>query len=259
MIKAVFFDIDGTLVSFKTHRMPSSTVDALDRLRARGIRIFVASGRPRSLIDNLGDYPFDGYVTCNGSLVEVGDETVYCRPLALETAIRVVDVLEAQGRTALVFQEKGTLMNFLDDRAPVVGPVIQMPMPPVGDVRAAVRARKTCQISCYVTVGEEEVWGFSRMPGVAFQRWHPMILDLTADGVAKGIGAQAAIDRLGIRREEAMSFGDGGNDKDLLRWAGIGIAMGNAKDDVKAVADEVTEDVDSDGLARALARHGLLG
>ena len=66
MIKAVFFDIDGTLVSFKTHRVPDSTKRAIAILRAKGIRVFIASGRQLLAINNLEDLQFDGYVTLNG-------------------------------------------------------------------------------------------------------------------------------------------------------------------------------------------------
>ena len=53
-IKAIFFDIDGTLVSFKTHRIPQSTLDAVAALRSRGIKVYIATGRPVPFIDNLG-------------------------------------------------------------------------------------------------------------------------------------------------------------------------------------------------------------
>ena len=67
MVKAIFFDIDGTLVSFETHKIPASTHEALKALRDKGIKIFIATGRPQCLINNLGDLEFDGYITVNGS------------------------------------------------------------------------------------------------------------------------------------------------------------------------------------------------
>ena len=67
MVKAIFFDIDGTLVSFETHKIPASTQEALKALRDKGIKIFIATGRPQCLINNLGDLEFDGYITVNGS------------------------------------------------------------------------------------------------------------------------------------------------------------------------------------------------
>ena len=64
MIKAIFFDIDGTLVSFKTHTIPQSTQNALKQLREKGIKIFIATGRPKVLmLEAVGDFPFDGYST----------------------------------------------------------------------------------------------------------------------------------------------------------------------------------------------------
>ena len=67
MVKAIFFDIDGTLVSFETHKIPASTQEALKALRDKGIKIFIATGRPQCLINNLSDLEFDGYITVNGS------------------------------------------------------------------------------------------------------------------------------------------------------------------------------------------------
>ena len=63
MIMTVFFDIVGTLVSFKTHKLPDSTVRALDLLREKGIKVFLATGRQLHTINSLGTQEFDGYVT----------------------------------------------------------------------------------------------------------------------------------------------------------------------------------------------------
>ena len=65
-IKAIFFDIDGTLVSFKTHQVPQETKDAIKRLRENGIKVFVATGRMLKMVDVLNDIEFDGYITYNG-------------------------------------------------------------------------------------------------------------------------------------------------------------------------------------------------
>mgnify|MGYP000665353819 CR=1 FL=1 len=71
MIKALFFDIDGTLVSFKTHQIPVSTIEALEAAKAKGIQIFISTGRPRIIINNLAALQerklIDGYITMNGA------------------------------------------------------------------------------------------------------------------------------------------------------------------------------------------------
>ena len=101
MIKALFFDIDGTLVSFRTHTIPASTIEALTAAKARGLKIFIATGRPPVLITNLGQleelHLIDGFVSMNGAYCFVGSEVIYKSPIppadvqtlagAIETAI----------------------------------------------------------------------------------------------------------------------------------------------------------------------------
>ena len=68
-IKALFFDIDGTLVSFKSHRIPQSTVDALEQAKKNGVEVYISTGRPKQIINNLGqiEHLIDGYITANGA------------------------------------------------------------------------------------------------------------------------------------------------------------------------------------------------
>ena len=96
MVKAIFFDIDGTLVSFETHKIPASTQEALKTLRDKGIKIFIATGRPQCLINNLGDLEFDGYITVNGSYCfTAGHQPIYkgCIPQLFNRNIRYLSFL----------------------------------------------------------------------------------------------------------------------------------------------------------------------
>ena len=85
-------------------------------------------------------------------------------------------------------------------------------------------------------------------------RWHPAFVDVTARGNTKQRGIDEIIRHFGIRLEDTIAFGDGGNDISMLRHAGIGIAMGNARDEVKAAARYVTDTVDEDGIAKAIQK-----
>ena len=73
MIKAIFFDIDGTLVSFKTHTIPQSTIDAVSEVRKKGIKVFIATGRPMPFINNLGTLEYDGIMAVNGASFTTAD------------------------------------------------------------------------------------------------------------------------------------------------------------------------------------------
>ena len=68
MVKYLFFDIDGTLVSFNTHKIPQSTVDALTQAKANGVKVYISTGRPMLFINNLGqiEHLIDGYITTTG-------------------------------------------------------------------------------------------------------------------------------------------------------------------------------------------------
>ena len=97
-----------------------------------------------------------------------------------------------------------------------------------------------------------------QMPQSEFGRWYPTFVDITAKGNTKQNGIDEFIKHFGFKLEETMAFGDGGNDIGMLRHAGIGIAMGNAKDDVKASADYVTDSVDEDGIFNAMKHFGII-
>ena len=104
MIKALFFDIDGTLVSFRTHAIPASTVAALEQAKKAGVKIFIATGRPIAIIDNLGaiEHLIDGYVTTNGAFSFVGKEVVACNPIPAED-VRIMARLSDEMHFACVY------------------------------------------------------------------------------------------------------------------------------------------------------------
>ena len=96
------------------------------------------------------------------------------------------------------------------------------------------------------------------MPDCFVTRWCDVFCDIVPSNSSKPAGIRAALEHYGLRQEETIAFGDGGNDIPIIEYAGIGVAMGNATDDVKAAADYVTDTVDEDGVVTALQRFGVL-
>ena len=103
---------------------------------------------------------------------------------------------------------------------------------------------------------EQEVRPF--LPNCEIGRWHPAFVDVSALGCNKQLGIDLMCRHFGIDVTDTMAIGDGGNDIPMLRHAGIGVAMGNANETVKAEADYVTDTVDQDGIAKALQHFGLV-
>ena len=113
------------------------------------------------------------------------------------------------------------------------------------------------QLTPFINAEEEQIIQ-PAVPHCEMGRWHPAFVDVTAKGNTKQNGIDQIIRHFGIKLEETMAFGDGGNDISMLRHAGIGVAMGNANDNVKAVADYVTTSVDEDGIAHALEQFKII-
>ena len=82
MIQAIFFDVDGTLVSFRTHTIPPSALEALHALRAKGIKLFLATGRHQAMLRSVQElFPFDGCVTLSGQYCFVGSRVLRSSPM----------------------------------------------------------------------------------------------------------------------------------------------------------------------------------
>ena len=96
------------------------------------------------------------------------------------------------------------------------------------------------------------------MPHFVSMRWHPLFTEEISSGVSNSIGIYNVLDKERITLDEAMAFGDGGNDLSMVKHVPFGIAMGNACEELKAVANYVTDDVDHDGIAKALLHYGLI-
>ena len=262
MIKALFLDIDGTLVSFNTHRVPPSTIAALEQAKARGVRIFIATGRTTLLINNLCELQernlIDGYVTLNGSYCIIGKQVVYKGAIPTGDVRAMLDFCTGRQRPCIVVAEHNLCVC---NHQPIVDKLfhdfLKVDYLPRRTVDEALQMGDIFQLTPFIDE-EQEREIMSRLPGCESGRWYPAFTDVTARGNNKQKGIDEIIRPLGIRVDETMAFGDGGNDIPMLRHAGIGVAMGNAADEVKAAAKYVTTSVDEDGISKALQHFGIL-
>lgn len=258
MIKAIFFDIDGTLISFNTHTVPDSTIEAIRKAREKGILVFAATGRQLSAINGLDGIVLDGYITLNGAYcADKRKRTIFKQSIPSSSIDSIVSYFENVRSLPCVFVEEDRMcVNEVDDRVLYLYKLLRSKGLPVMNVDY-FRQREIFQLTAFVT--EEETPEFMRhLPGCADMRWHPDFTDIIASGIDKSVGIDKICAHYGLSLSDTMAFGDGGNDIPMIGHAGIGVAMGNASDRIKQSADFVTDSVDDDGVMRALIHYGVI-
>lgn len=183
MVKAAFFDIDGTLVSHREGGVPESTRLALEEIREKD-RMYI---------------------------------------------------------------------NYVNSHVRRVQKAISSPVPVVG----TYYGNSVYQFVIYAR--KEDALKITKdLKDCVVTSWNPEAVDVTSKKAGKAEGIRRMMEKYGIRQDEIMAFGDGENDIDMIEFAGIGVAMGNADERVKHCADYVTDDVDSDGIRKALEHFGML-
>ena len=257
---ALFFDIDGTLVSFKTHEIPPSTIFALTQAKANGHKVFIATGRPPLIITNLGaiEHLIDGYVTINGALCFVGNEVVRCKDIPKDAVLTVVEDAKEKNYGLIVVGEKD--VSVLDPHGEVDrifrGEIAVKNLDQAKPFDVVLKQRILQLTPFFPEAYEREL--MQRIPCCTSGRWHPAFTDITAKGADKGEGIMSMALHFGLNPQYTMAFGDGGNDSSMIRAAGIGVAMGNALESLKAEADYTTTSVDDDGVLNALRHFNLI-
>ena len=258
-IKAVFFDIDGTLFSLKTKSIPESTQTAIKNLRKKGIKVIVATGRSINDLKHIQHIDFDGFLTFNGGYCMTIDGHVMFKQAINADDIRnlIKYSEETDASFSLMYEDKVRI----SDESPQVVELyehVNLPVPPLYD-KSTPDTENVLQVNIFIDPEHEASFMQEVMPNSLSSRWTPLFADVNPGGISKQNGVRFFCEHFNIDVAETMAFGDGGNDISMLKFVRIGVAMGNAGDNVKEVADFVTEDVDNDGVEAALIHFGLLG
>lgn len=274
-IKAVLLDIDGTLTNSKKEITPE-TLTALKNAQDRGIRLVLASGRPAKGLSNYGDllnmWMHHGLFVCyNGA-----------RVIDCESKEVLVDVtIKPELVTAVLeHMKKFDVIPIVTYGEYMVVEDVYHCMVKNGDQEFNV-VQYESRMNNYRLMECEDLAKFTNFPvnkiltagdsDYLQAHWQEMrepfkdtlscmftsnfYYEYTSLGIDKGAALREAMAKLGIKPEECIAFGDAENDIPMLEYAGIGVAMGNAQDGVKAIADEITLSNEEDGIAHSLYRH----
>lgn len=259
MIKAIFFDMDGTLVGYSEEgkgKIPDSAREVLGELRAKGVKIFAATGRCRGEMDTvpfLRTVPFDAVAAMNGQYCYTDEEELLVSPLSPEDLQGFLDLQQEGAVPAIIVGKRESYVNmFTPEFSAAIGKIDSV-LPEVLDC-SDLPNWEVIQVVAFVDETEEKrVEAY--MPGAKATRWCPEFVDVISRTGGKDKGIEAILKHFGLRKDEFIAFGDGQNDMGMLQTAKIGIAMGNADEKLKAVADEIADDVNADGVAKVLRRY----
>ena len=256
MIKVIFFDNDGTLLSHKTKSVPASARAAVETLRAKGIKCVMCTGRHILEIEELPvhDMEFDAYITLVGQLVlDSKKKPLVGFPFTEEEQERILAPFNEKRYPMQLVEKDNLYINFVNDRVREVQADISTSIPPLGQHSG----NEVYQALAYVDKAEEAAIS-PVTEGMYITRWNRRAIDILPSGGGKILGMKEYLKATGVDVSETMAFGDGENDADMLRFAGIGVAMGNAENVTKQSADYITDHIDNDGVAKALKHFGLI-
>lgn len=278
----IFFDVDGTLVDVRPAReyIPESTIRAIQQARQNGHLCFLCTGRSKAEIySHILEVGFDGIIGAGGGFVEIGDEMLYHHMVSSQAIHHVVDFFE-ENHFDYYIESNGGLyasQNLIQRLEKII----------YGDLENDPQARKRKQTEpshfipslkvgydmhrndvnkiCFL---EKEGFPFEEIKKEFESEFNvihctvPMFGDesgeLSVPGVNKASAIETLIKHLGIPKENTYAYGDGLNDIDMLEYCQYGIAVGNAKQSLKDIADEVIGDIADNSIYESMKKHKLI-
>ncbi|GIO67391.1 Cof-type HAD-IIB family hydrolase [Paenibacillus cookii] len=261
--KMIVLDLDDTLLRDDLTISPR-TKEALMAAQKEGVKVVLASGRPtfgmKPIAKELELEKFGSYIlSFNGAKITDcrTEEEIFSSTLSVETVQRLYRISQEEGLSILTYGKDHIITEqsneYVEIESGLTGMRIQESASFVETVQEPVV--KTLMVGDPDKVAEAEKKLQRQLAGeLSVMRSKPFFLEFTEAGVDKGTSLHQLIGRLGIKQEEVIAMGDSSNDLPMIRFAGLGVAMGNARDEIKEAADYVTDSNMDDGVAKVIEK-----
>ena len=260
-------DIDGTLTNSKKEITPR-TKEVLMRIQKAGKRLVIASGRPTagilSIADELHLDEYNGFILAfNGGRIinYTTGEIVYNRTIPLELLPEIYRYSKELGTGILTYTESEIVLGNEPDRySELESRICKIPIRQVEDFVKFV----DFPINKFLMTGEPEL--IFKAQSVMREKFgwvlnifrsEPFYLEIVPQSIDKANSLARLVEHLGMKREQMICCGDGFNDRSMIEFAGLGVAMENAQEEVKAAADYITASNDKDGIVEVVEKFIL--
>lgn len=266
MYKLIAMDMDGTLLNEKK-QISEKTREAIMKAKEKGVKIVLASGRPlegiERYLEELELKSGEDYVlSFNGCLVQntVTKQTIMKKTLKGRDLHYLYEISKNIGVNIHAFSKMGCITPTLTKYSEVEGNINGIPV----HVITYNEVDEAEDITKIMMVDEAEVLeqAIKNLPEEVYKRYTvvrsaPYFLEFLNKEGNKGAGVKALAEHLGITEQEIICVGDAGNDLHMIEYAGLGVAMGNAFEEVKEIADYITKSNEEDGIVEVIEKFIL--
>lgn len=277
MSKIIFIDVDGTLVDYENH-LPESAVLAIRKAREKGHKVYICTGRSKAEVyQNIWDIGLDGMIGGNGSYVEEHGEIIFHQLITLEQCKQIVDWLHAKGlefylesNNGLFASEnfenacEGTIQEYSRRKGKSGAENIKIRdvFPEMifdGELYRNDLNKVSYKLNSYQDFLDAKEQFLDMQNGTWGGAGETALFgDIGVKDISKERAIDCLLKHLSASREDTIAFGDAKIDIPMLEYCQIGVAMGSGGEEIKAMADYVTDDVDKDGLYKAFVHFGLI-
>lgn len=278
MGNVIFLDVDGTLVN--DHGIiPDSAKEAVQQARKNGHLVFLSTGRSKAeLFPDILDVGFDGIIGAAGGYIELENRVLFHERVSEESLTHLIDFFTAHGIDFYLESNEGlfaggnaktriaTLIETLIEANPEASASIERGLKPFHDAlkeEADLTGKDVNKISFlgssipFEVIQQEFESRFTVIPSTV-AAFGDNSGELSIPGINKATAIATLLDHLNIEKERTFAYGDGSNDIEMLEYVQVGVAMGNAKDEVKKIADDVTTSHDEDGIYNSFKKYKLI-
>lgn len=255
-VKIIFFDIDGTLIDMTKKAISDKTVETLLRLKENGVKICIATGRAPGSVPKFDGVDFDAFLTFNGSYCFNSSDVILSTPIPKVDVEKMIENATRINRPVSIAGKDRVVANGTDKDLSDYFGFAKQEVPVSDDFNEVLKG----EIYQMMMGGRKDEYDdiLKNVENARITAWWDRAVDIIPVNGGKGKGIEAILEYYGIDRSESMAFGDGGNDIEMLQTVGTGVAMGNALDNVKAIADEICGTSAEDGIYHYCLENGLI-